>query len=335
MSATETASQLTAFNFKDSELKKIPLEAIRENSESLRPVVDKTSVEYVQLLDSVKRHGILTPILVRPQFDPADGSQLYGMIDGLHRYNAAMDAGLTEIPAQVGDLNEANLLEAQIIANVHKIETTPTQYTKALLKILAGNPLMTVSELCQQINKETEWFYKRLGLLKLSKPIQEMVDNGTINLSNAYILAQLPEDKQEDFVQAAISKTSVDFGGQVKAVMTEIKKAKAEGRKADIDKFTPVAVLRRLPEVRDERDLITTKPEVSQVSTAAQRAGVKTVNEALAFALNWVINMDPDSVATQEQKWTADRKQKEEKAAAAKAEREKAKQAKAVTGVAP
>src|SRR5262245_37817198 len=118
----------------------IPLDKIRENAVALRQV-DRESEAYICLVDSVRNRGILNPILVREITNPESGETLYGLVDGLHRWNAAIDAGLKEIPVQIIDMNQAEVEEAQIIGNVHKIETRPIEYTRQLERLMARQPL--------------------------------------------------------------------------------------------------------------------------------------------------------------------------------------------------
>ncbi len=74
---------------------------------------------------------MLLPITVREVRDPDTGQKYYSLIDGLHRYNAAQDAGLEEIPCHVLTMDELQVLEAQLMANVHKVETRPVEYIEA------------------------------------------------------------------------------------------------------------------------------------------------------------------------------------------------------------
>lgn len=335
MSESATLEQNpTTYNFRNTKKADIDIKLIKENTDSLRPVVDKQSVEYRSLADSVKRIGVMQPILVREIVDPVDGSTKYGLIDGLHRYNAAMDAGMDTIPANIGELAEADLLEAQIIANATRIETSPVQYTKALLKILAANPNLTVADLCVRINQSPEWFYKRLHLMKLNEPIRKLVDNGTLGLGNAFVLAQFEKDKQDELLQQAISKTAVDFKNSADAILKEVRKAKNEGRQANVDVFTPASKLRRLPEIKDELDYLEQRPEASKLFKMAQEAGVSTVSQALAFGLKFAANLDPASIATQKNQWEAERKADADKKAAKKKEKEEKEKAKAINGIA-
>lgn len=101
-----------------TELKSIPLVHIRENPNALREV-NRSTEGYQGLVDSIQKNGVLNAILVRECVDPNTKTTFYGLIDGLHRFNAAKDAGLTEIPAQVRSMDDADVLEAQVLANVH------------------------------------------------------------------------------------------------------------------------------------------------------------------------------------------------------------------------
>lgn len=313
------------FNFRNTKLAKIPLSKIRENLEALRPVVDKETEAYQGGLDSVKKRGVLIPILVREITDPATGEQLYGLIDGLHRFNWAMDAGLTEIPANVGSLQEADLLEAQMLANVHKIETQPMQYTRALLKVLAANPALTVIELAGRLSKSVTWLSKRLHLVKLTEPIQKLVNDGTLGLSNAYALTDLPEDKQQELLSQAISKSPAEFIPLATTIQKEIDKAKREGRKAETDKFMPSAYLQKMPLIRDEAEMASVNPNNSRVIAEAKANGVNSVESAIAYALKWTLHLDPVSIATDTAKWEQEKEDQKKAAEERKIERAKKK----------
>src|SRR5688572_23183671 len=115
---------------KATQLLTIPLGMIRENPDALR-AVDKESENFLGLVDSIKQKGVLNAISVREVVAPS-GAKEYALIDGLHRFHAAIAAALTEIPAQVFSLDQAEVYEAQIEANVHKVETKHMDYCKAV-----------------------------------------------------------------------------------------------------------------------------------------------------------------------------------------------------------
>lgn len=327
-----SATVLPDYDFRNAKLAKIPLKLIRENTEALRTQVDKEDEQYLGLVGSVKSHGIMNPISVREIVDPATNETLYGLVDGLHRFNAAMDAGLSEIPAQIVTMDEANLVEAQILGNVHKIETKPVQYTKALLHVLGSNPLLTLIELAGRLSRSESWLRERLQLVKLSPEIQKLVDSGEMGLTNAYALTKLPADKQAELLQQALSQSPAAFVPMATNVQKEVAAAKREGRKAETAVYRPSERLQRLASIRDQKDFAEKNPEQCAVVVAAKAAGAKTVEDGIAYALKWVLHVDSATVAAEEAAWNAEQKQKkaEAEARAAKKQAEKDEKAKAV-----
>lgn len=321
------------FNFKNTTQAKIPLSKIRENSEALRTVVDKQDEDYLQLVDSVKKRGIMNPILVREIKDPASGEILYGLIDGLHRYNAAMDAGLDEIPANIGSLKDADLIEAQILANVHRIETKAVQYTKALIKIMSANPLLTMNELASRLSKSNSWLRDRLQLVKLTEALQKLVDNGDVGLANAYALAKLPPEKQEELAQQAVSMSPGEFIPIATQAYKNIRQARSEGREAKEEGFEPVARLQRPGTLKDELTAFQKQDFTgSKIGTlvlrkvADQPDAVKLIAlEAAKTAVEFALHLDPESVEQDRQRYEQRKKDKEEDKKKRDAERQKKK----------
>lgn len=279
----------------DLVLKTIPLSMIRENPVALRSV-NRTSEQFIGLVDSVRRNGVLNAIVVREIIDPESKQQLYGLVDGLHRFSAASDAGLTEIPAQVCLFDDAETLEAQVLANVHKVETKPVEYSKQLMRILAQNPTRTVTELANRLSKSGSWLGERLGLTKLVSEIQSLVDEGKVNLSNAYALAKLPADEQTNFVDRAITMSPQEFVPTVHARVKEIRDLKRQGRDAAPAGFTPVPHVRKIGELKDE---LTSK---SVAHVLPKELGITSVTEAFHLGVQWSLHMDPASIEVARQK---------------------------------
>jgi ParB family transcriptional regulator, chromosome partitioning protein len=133
-------------------LKNLPLSQIKEPKDALRKV-NKKRQEYIEMVSSVRDKGILNAILVREVKDDTDTP--YSIVEGLHRYSAAQDAGLIEIPAQIQTMTDAEVYEAQIIGNMKKIETRPAEYAAALSRIFMSNPTMTKKELASKLSCST------------------------------------------------------------------------------------------------------------------------------------------------------------------------------------
>jgi len=315
------------------EVKVVPLSSIRENQVALRGV-DKEGEDYVGLRDSIARIGIMNPISVRRRTEDVDGTtvEYYEIVDGLHRYTSAVDAGLESIPVNVVDLDKVETLEAQLMTNIHKVETKAVEYTKQLQRIFTLNPTMTISEMASRLGKSPSWVSQRLNLLKLEKSVQDLVDDGKITVANAVAMSRLPHEEQVNYVDQAMQMNTDEFAPTVQARAKELKDAAREGRKAEKAEFKPQARVRKLGELKTEFSTNEVGPEL------CRQVGAKTPEDGFALGVAFAINLDPISVAAQtaaynekqqrlteaKQKRAAERAQKraEEAAAAAAAAQE-------------
>ena len=274
----------------NGQLRFIPLSHIRENPVALR-TVDKKKPAYAELVDSIRKQGILNPISVREVRDPESKDTFYAVLDGLHRYVASLDAGLKDMPCFIRNLADAEVLEAQIIANVHKIETRPFEYAKQLQRIMVQNPVLTASELSAKLGKSPEWLSKILGLIKIKdERVQSLVNEGKINLSNAVALSRLPEEEQNNFVDRAMTQSPAEFVGLANTRVKEIKDAKRKGRSVAPEEFVAIPHMRKMKELKDEREEAKVGPSV------IQQMNLTTPLAAWKFAMDWVLEMDPKSI---------------------------------------
>ncbi len=303
------------------ELKYIPLKNLRENPVALRQV-NKQTTEYNELVDSVRAEGILNPILVRLMKDEDSGEEYYCLIDGLHRKNAAADAGLIEIPAQIRDADDAKVLYQQIITNLQKIDTQKASYAKQLVLILSHDPTLTVSTLAARLGKSVTWLNDMLSLNKLDKAIQKLVDDGSLNLSNGVALSKLPIEEQANFLDRAMTEVPSVFSGIVQNRKNEINKARRRGEDVGEEQFVAPQHLRKLAELKDEFTSSKVGPVLVRSELDLEKLETKSEVAEAAFKLGvaWALHQDASSVQAALVK---DQTRKESE----KAAREKAKRA--------
>jgi len=292
-------------------LANIKLVDIIENPDALRGVT-ATTEEFAGLVESIRTNGVLNPIVVR---ELPDGK--YGLIDGLQRFTASKESGREDIPANIVDMKDGEVLQAQILTNIHKIETKPVEYTKALHRILAMDPLLTIAELANSLSKSTAWLSERLKLTDLHQKIQVLVDSGDIKLANASVLAKLPPDEQFDWVEKAQTMPALEFAPAVRERAKEIQKAKREGRDAKSAEFVPVAYLQKMSDLKAE----IAEPKI--VGELISAANVTTLQDAVVLGIKFALHLDPLSIAQGKAKFEADKKKREEEKAAREAERKR------------
>ena len=305
------------------ELKKVAISQIRENPVALR-TVNRESEDYLGLVASIQQKGFMGAITVRPQKDPESGEEFYELVDGLHRFAASKDAGISEINVDIVDLDNDLVLEAQIMANIHKIETRPAEYTQQLKRILARNALMTEAELAEKLGKSTAWIQQRLSLTKIDNAeIIALINEGKIGLANAYALAKLPADEQGQFTDRAMTQPPDEFVPAVNARVKEIREARRKGTDASQAEFQPVAHMRKMKDVKLELDNPAIGPELIKVE------GIKKPSDAFQLAIKWILHLDSMSIEAQKAEYDERNRKREEAKAAAKVKRAKAQEEKA------
>jgi hypothetical protein len=189
-----------------------------------------------------------------------------------------------------------------------------------MMRILAGNPLMTKRELAGRLAQTEPWISQRLNLLKLDPKIQELVDAEKVVLSNAYALAKLPLEEQIDFVDRAMTDTPQVFVPSIYNRVKEIKDAKSKGKDASPAEFTPTIHLQKLSDVKK---MYETPGEMPGMICKAQNASTNI--EGFMAAITWCLHLDDLSIRSAKVDYEARKTKREEEVARRKAEREEKK----------
>lgn len=318
----------------------LPLDQIEANEVALR-AVDLEDVEVQKMFDSIKARGVLTPIRVKPSMladkkSPKtlpDGRPMYTVVDGLHRFTGAVKARLETITAVVVSVEDAQVEEEQLVANLHRIPTKAYEYGKHLKKILGRDLTQTKFELANRLNVSEGFIDARLNLGGLHKDgvdsngeptssIGRQVDAGRITLANAVELARLkPSDEQVNYVKDAIEMPALQFAKLIKDKIKAIKDEKrAAGTATGPRGFEASASLRKRADVEAEAKSLST------LTVLAKSKGISSVEDAMKFALEWALQLDEQSVNKARNEYEAgERRRAAEKAAAAAERAEKAK----------
>lgn len=300
-------------------LVEISLDKVRENPDAIRNV-NRQSEEYQGIVESIRIAGFNGVVTVRP----VPNTDEFVIVDGMHRYCAAKDAGLEMIPATVVDMSEGEAIEYSIMANVHNKTTTATEYCNGCLKLLALNPMLTEAELAAKLGKSPTWLGNILRLNKIeNEDILALINEGKINLSNAYALAKLPPEEMADFITEAQTQAPEEFIPAVNERVKAIRDAKRKGEDASGPEFTPAEWLQKMKDIKEQRD-------TGEVATALiAETEITSAKDGFILALNWALHADPFSIAEQKAAWEEKQAVKAEKAKQREAEKAAKKKEKA------
>lgn len=166
-----------------------------------------------ELALSIKEHGVLQPIIVRPLSDK------FEIIAGERRYKASIMAGLATIPAIIENLNDQQSAEIALIENVQRQDLTPIEKAISYKKILDMGYL-TQEQLALKIGKSQSAIANLLRLLNLPEEVQDALLESKISERHARSLLKLKEKK----MQTDMLKRVIEERLTVRALDSEIEK---------------------------------------------------------------------------------------------------------------
>ena len=174
----------------------LPIELVQRNPQQPRKHFDEAELN--DLSSSIKTHGVLQPILVRPI---ADGK--YEIVAGERRWRAAQRAGLHSIPAVIRELNEVEVLEIAIVENVQRMDLNPIEEAQGF-QALIDRFGRTQQEIADAVGKSRPHIANMLRLLQLPDDLQEMVRDGRLSSGHARAILTAPDPR--GLAQRAISE---------------------------------------------------------------------------------------------------------------------------------
>lgn len=168
----------------------LPLDDILPNRFQPRIKFNEDSI--IELSESIKEHGVIQPIVVRPVGDK------YEIIAGERRYKASCMAGLEKIPALITDLNDKDSAEVALIENVQRKDLTPIEEAISYKKILDMGYL-TQEKLAEKLGKKQSTVANKLRLLNLDEDVQEAILEDKISERHARSILKLqnPADQKK------------------------------------------------------------------------------------------------------------------------------------------
>jgi ParB family chromosome partitioning protein len=159
----------------------VPIEFVSPNPRN--PRRNFGDAELTDLAQSIREHGMVQPVVVRP----AGGAGRYEIIAGERRWRAAQRAGLVEIPVIVRDVNDRTALELAIIENVQRTDLNPVEEALGYQQLIDEHSY-TQADLGQVIGKSRSHVANTLRLLKLPDVIRDMLVNGDLSAGHARAL---------------------------------------------------------------------------------------------------------------------------------------------------
>jgi ParB family chromosome partitioning protein len=235
----------------------IPISEITPNEQQPRKNFSHQGLE--NLVASIKKHGVIQPVLVTEKMDGG-----YGLITGERRLRSSQIAGLATIPAIVRSATSQEKLELALIENVQRQDLDPIEEAFAYKRLMEEFKL-TQQEVADQVGKSRSVIANMVRLLDLSEVIQRALIDGKISIGKARALLSLKDEKE----QMKIFKSMIGVEMSVRDVERIVEKKGSASRKGSI---------RRDPNIVAQEELLQERLGAKVIITQRGEKGTITIH---------------------------------------------------------
>ncbi len=193
----------------------IDVASIDPGSMQPRNRFDEVALE--RLVESIKEHGIVQPVLVRRR------GERFELVAGERRWRAAQRAGLTKIPAVIREVQDSDLLEIALTENLQREDLNPIEEAQAY-KRLIENVGLTQEAVAARFGRDRSYITNYLRLLRLPDDIQRLVEDGRLSTGHARTILGLSHPDQ----QRRLSRQVLEKELSVRATEALVRKSLTE-----------------------------------------------------------------------------------------------------------
>lgn len=180
-------------------VEQIEMKMIRPSQFAVRDKFQKMNSEIETLASSIREHGLLQPILIRPL------EHGFELVAGHRRYQACKSLRWRFIPCKIREMSDKQAYEIQLTENIQRKSMDPIEEAEAFRRYVMDFGWGGVSELARKIGRSEEYVSHRLQLLKLPDNIKEQIAQNRLNVSQAMELTTLSSSRQGEVVSQIVN----------------------------------------------------------------------------------------------------------------------------------
>lgn len=250
----------------DQQVIDLAIDQLQANPLQPRGIITPESL--VDLIDSIKEHGILEPLVVAKT--PA-GLQI---IAGERRWRAAKLAGFKTVPALIKETTPQGMLEMAIVENVQRTDLNPLDRAKAFERLMQEFTLSN-AEIAQRIGKSPAYISNSLRLLQLPDALKDGLLTGLISEGHARALAAINDSR----LMIEAYKIILRESGSVRRAEDLARRMQAQsGQKAKVTHLAPHIVAEEIDQMRQQlEDAMGGIGSGTQVKLSRSRAETKVL----------------------------------------------------------
>jgi ParB family transcriptional regulator, chromosome partitioning protein len=182
-----------------SVVEQIEMKMIRPSQFPIRDKFQRADPDCETLINSIREHGLLQPILIRPL------ERGFEIVAGHRRFQACRSLRWRFIPSKIRELSDKQAYEIQLTENIQRKSMDPIEEAEAFRRYVIDFGWGGVGELARKIGKSEEYVSHHMQLLKLPEEIKLRIMNNSLNVSQAIEIVQIPPDKQHRIASEVIN----------------------------------------------------------------------------------------------------------------------------------
>ena len=196
----------------------LPIFEIENNKSQPRTDFDDEALQ--ELAESIRQHGVLQPLLVRP----IPGGR-YQIVAGERRWRAARLAGLSEVPVIIRDMDDAEVMVIAMIENLQREQLNPAEEAEGYRR-LKDEFGFTQEQIAEKVGKSRPVVANSLRLTGLSPEIFAMLRDGSLSVGHAKVVLSVPEEDRMTLAKLCATGISVREAEKAAKSLTQPKKEK-------------------------------------------------------------------------------------------------------------
>ncbi|RYZ70282.1 MAG: ParB/RepB/Spo0J family partition protein [Lysobacteraceae bacterium] len=169
-------------------LRQVPVKQLQPGK--YQPRVHMDPAKLSELAESIKAQGVIQPIVVRELAPGADSKAMFEIVAGERRWRASQEAGLTEVPVVVRDLDDRTVIAMALIENIQREDLNPLEEAQSLQRLI-GEFSLTHAEAAEAVGRSRASVSNLLRLLELPPAIRALLEARRLEMGHARALLTL------------------------------------------------------------------------------------------------------------------------------------------------
>ena len=199
-------------------LRLLPIDALTPGKYQPRRAMDPAKL--TELAESIKAQGVIQPVVVR-EIGKDKGGKVYEIIAGERRWRASQQAGLTEVPVVIREVDDRTVVAMALIENIQREDLNPLEEAQALQRLIDEFDL-THAQAAEAVGRSRAAVSNLLRLLELPPDIRTLVETRAIEMGHARALLSLTPQ-----AAIALARQAVDNGWSVREVEHRVQQLSA------------------------------------------------------------------------------------------------------------